>query len=90
MLVEMIAERKKFFASQRAAEQRSKPPTKTQIRNRMCAYLKILGGIQHKQLKGKEILIEKTWRPSGSWLKLNMGIQGQRRIMKECDVFQKL
>ncbi|GJZ21318.1 hypothetical protein Tco_0558357 [Tanacetum coccineum] len=28
MLVEMIAERKKFFAAQRAAEQRSKPPTK--------------------------------------------------------------
>ncbi|GJV68382.1 hypothetical protein Tco_1483891 [Tanacetum coccineum] len=40
MLVEMIAERKKFFAAQRAAEQRSKPPTKTQIRNRMCACLK--------------------------------------------------
>ncbi|GJY81176.1 hypothetical protein Tco_0493927 [Tanacetum coccineum] len=40
MLVEMIAERKKFFAAQRAAEQRSKPPTKTQIRNRMCVYLK--------------------------------------------------
>ncbi|GJS88995.1 hypothetical protein Tco_0771631 [Tanacetum coccineum] len=35
MLVEMIAERKKFFAAQRAAEQRSKPPTKTQIRNRI-------------------------------------------------------
>ncbi|GJZ59427.1 hypothetical protein Tco_0615243 [Tanacetum coccineum] len=35
MLVEMIAERKKFFATQRAAEQRSKPPTKTQIRNRI-------------------------------------------------------
>ncbi|GJS57527.1 retrovirus-related pol polyprotein from transposon TNT 1-94 [Tanacetum coccineum] len=40
MLVEMIAERKKFFAAQRAAEQRSKPSTKTQIKNRMCAYLK--------------------------------------------------
>ncbi|GJV22927.1 hypothetical protein Tco_1375622 [Tanacetum coccineum] len=40
MLLEMIAKRKKFFAAQRAAEQRSKPPTKTQIRNRMCTYLK--------------------------------------------------
>ncbi|GJT88829.1 hypothetical protein Tco_1070546 [Tanacetum coccineum] len=40
MLVEMIAERKKFFATQRAVEQRSKPPTKTQIRNRMYTYLK--------------------------------------------------
>ncbi|GKF70373.1 hypothetical protein Tco_0203430, partial [Tanacetum coccineum] len=44
MLVEMIAERKKFFATQRAAKQRSKPPTKNQIRNRMCTYLKNMGG----------------------------------------------
>ncbi|GJQ96114.1 hypothetical protein Tco_0007253 [Tanacetum coccineum] len=40
MLLEMIDERKKFFAAQRAVEQRSKPPTKTQIRNIMCTYLK--------------------------------------------------
>ncbi|GKE10499.1 hypothetical protein Tco_1414050 [Tanacetum coccineum] len=42
-----------LFAAQRAAEQRSKPPTKTQIRNRMCAYLKNMGGYKHNQLKGK-------------------------------------
>ncbi|GKA94219.1 hypothetical protein Tco_0816205 [Tanacetum coccineum] len=53
MLVEMIAERKKFFAAQRAAEQRSKPPTKTKIRNIMCAYLKNMGGYKHNQLKGR-------------------------------------
>ncbi|GKC23666.1 ribonuclease H-like domain-containing protein [Tanacetum coccineum] len=53
MSVEMIAERKKFFAAQRAAEQRSKPPTKTQIRNRMCTYLKNMGGYKHNQLKGR-------------------------------------
>ncbi|GKA91945.1 hypothetical protein Tco_0813870 [Tanacetum coccineum] len=52
MLVEMIAKRKKFFAAQRATEQRSKPPTKTLIRNRMCAYLKNMGGYKHNQLKG--------------------------------------
>ncbi|GJU04682.1 hypothetical protein Tco_1121112 [Tanacetum coccineum] len=40
MLVEMIAKRKRFFAAQRAADQRSKPPTKAQIRNRMCTYLR--------------------------------------------------
>ncbi|GKA73888.1 hypothetical protein Tco_0780190 [Tanacetum coccineum] len=40
LLVEMIAERKRFFVAQRAAEQRSKPPTKTQMRNRMYTYLK--------------------------------------------------
>ncbi|GJS57044.1 hypothetical protein Tco_0651828 [Tanacetum coccineum] len=35
MLVEMIAERKKFFTAQRAAEIRSRPPTKSQVRNRI-------------------------------------------------------
>ncbi|GJU48921.1 hypothetical protein Tco_1218476 [Tanacetum coccineum] len=35
LLVEMITERKRFFASQRAEEQRSKPPTKSQMRNRI-------------------------------------------------------
>ncbi|GKD44576.1 hypothetical protein Tco_1269221 [Tanacetum coccineum] len=53
MLVEIIAERKKFFAAQRAADQRSKPHTKTQIRNRICTYLKNMGGYNHNQLKGR-------------------------------------
>ncbi|GKB83777.1 hypothetical protein Tco_0950672 [Tanacetum coccineum] len=52
-LVRCIAERKKFFAAQRAAEQRSKPPTKNQIRNRMCTYLKNMGGYKHNHLKGR-------------------------------------
>ncbi|GJY94175.1 hypothetical protein Tco_0510536 [Tanacetum coccineum] len=47
LLVEMIEERKRFFAAQRAVEQRSKPPTKTQMRNRMCTYLKNMGGYKH-------------------------------------------
>ncbi|GJZ37548.1 synaptobrevin, longin-like domain protein [Tanacetum coccineum] len=40
LLVEMIEERKRFFSAERAAEQRSKPPTKSQMRNRMCTYLR--------------------------------------------------
>nr|GEV45896.1 hypothetical protein [Tanacetum cinerariifolium] len=52
MLVEMIAKRKRFFAAQRAAEQRSKPPTKAHIRNRICTYLKNQAGYNHNQLKG--------------------------------------
>ncbi|GKF49038.1 hypothetical protein Tco_0142289, partial [Tanacetum coccineum] len=35
MSVELIAERKRFFAAQRAAKQRSKPPTKAQMRNKI-------------------------------------------------------
>nr|GEY06279.1 putative ribonuclease H-like domain-containing protein [Tanacetum cinerariifolium] len=52
MLVEMIAERKRFFAAQRAAEQTSKLPTKDHIRNRMCTYLKNQASYKHNQLKG--------------------------------------
>ncbi|GJX62441.1 hypothetical protein Tco_0295341 [Tanacetum coccineum] len=54
MLVEIIAERKKFFAAQRAAEQRSKPPTKNQIRNRMCTYLKNMGVVKSSVTRTKE------------------------------------
>ncbi|GJV98004.1 hypothetical protein Tco_1549581 [Tanacetum coccineum] len=63
----MIAERKRFFAAQRAAEQRSKPPTKSQMRNRMCTYLRNMGGYKHNQLKGKSYeeiqkLFDKTYK----------------------------
>ncbi|GJS62921.1 putative ribonuclease H-like domain-containing protein [Tanacetum coccineum] len=51
-LVETIAAQRKFRATQRAAEIRSKPPTKTQLRNLMMTYLKNMGGYKHSQLKG--------------------------------------
>ncbi|GKA76119.1 putative ribonuclease H-like domain-containing protein [Tanacetum coccineum] len=35
MLVELIAERKKFFAAQRAKQIRNKPPTRAQLKNKM-------------------------------------------------------
>ncbi|GJV18123.1 hypothetical protein Tco_1363446, partial [Tanacetum coccineum] len=43
MLVEMIAERKRFFAAQRAEQIRNKPPTRAQLRNKMVTYLKHMG-----------------------------------------------
>ncbi|GJV34635.1 hypothetical protein Tco_1395035 [Tanacetum coccineum] len=52
-LVETIAAQRKFRVVQRAAEIRSKPPTKTQLRNLMMTYLKNMGGYKHSQLKGK-------------------------------------
>ncbi|GJU23919.1 hypothetical protein Tco_1157261 [Tanacetum coccineum] len=79
MLVEMIAERKKFFAAQRAAEQRSKPPTKTQIRNRMCAYLKNIGGYKHNQLKGRSYeeiqkLFDKAYKQINSFVLMDSDV----------------
>ncbi|GJS15703.1 ribonuclease H-like domain, reverse transcriptase, RNA-dependent DNA polymerase [Tanacetum coccineum] len=76
MLVEVIAERKKFFLAQRAPKQRSKPPTKTQIRNRMCAYLKNIGRYKRNQLKGrsyKEIqkLFDKAYKQVNSFVPMD-------------------
>ncbi|GKE42090.1 hypothetical protein Tco_1469374 [Tanacetum coccineum] len=52
-LAETIASQRKFRATQRAAEIRSRPPTKTQLRNLMMTYLKNMGGNKQSQLKGK-------------------------------------
>ncbi|GJY28232.1 hypothetical protein Tco_0403999 [Tanacetum coccineum] len=52
-LAETIAEQRKFRAAQRATKIRSRPPTKTQLRNLMMIYLKNMGGYKHSQLKGK-------------------------------------
>ncbi|GKA69028.1 hypothetical protein Tco_0775092 [Tanacetum coccineum] len=43
----------KFKAAQRFAEIRSRPPTKSQLRNLMTTYLKNMGGYKHSQLKAK-------------------------------------
>ncbi|GJT15215.1 hypothetical protein Tco_0873921 [Tanacetum coccineum] len=40
MLVDLIAERNKFFAAQRDEQIRNKPPTKAQLRNKMKLYEK--------------------------------------------------
>ncbi|GKG19819.1 hypothetical protein Tco_0376918, partial [Tanacetum coccineum] len=53
MLVEMIAERKRFFAAQRAEQIRNKPPTRAQLRNKMVTYLKHMGKYTHNQMKSK-------------------------------------
>ncbi|GJT53061.1 hypothetical protein Tco_0988115 [Tanacetum coccineum] len=69
----MIAERKRLFIAHRAAEQRSKPPTKTHMRNIMCTYLKNMGGYKHNQLKGKSYeeiqkLFDKTYKQVNSFV----------------------
>ncbi|GJY13979.1 hypothetical protein Tco_0383288 [Tanacetum coccineum] len=47
------AAQRKFRAVQRAAEIRSRPPTKSQLRNLMMTYLKNMVGYKHFQLKSK-------------------------------------
>nr|GEV07139.1 hypothetical protein [Tanacetum cinerariifolium] len=51
MLVDLIAEIKRFFAAQRAEQIRNKPTTKAQLKNKMVTYLKHMGKYTHNQLK---------------------------------------
>ncbi|GJV00460.1 hypothetical protein Tco_1329730 [Tanacetum coccineum] len=53
-LAETIAAQRKFRAAQRAVEIRSRPPTKSQLRNLMMTYLKNMDGYKHSQLKAKK------------------------------------
>ncbi|GKC98305.1 hypothetical protein Tco_1168580 [Tanacetum coccineum] len=68
-LVETIAARKKFFAAQRAAEIRNRPPTRTQLRNQMITYLKHIGKYTHNQLKSKSFEeIQKLYKKEQQWI----------------------
>ncbi|GKC31255.1 hypothetical protein Tco_1038549 [Tanacetum coccineum] len=76
MLVEMITKRKRFFVAQRATEQRSKPPTKDQMRNRMCPYLKNQASNNYNQLKGKSYdeiqkLFDKAYKQVNSFIHMD-------------------
>ncbi|GJV81380.1 hypothetical protein Tco_1517250 [Tanacetum coccineum] len=53
-LHDTIAAQRKFLAQQRAPEIRSRPPTRTQLRNQMMTYLKHVGGKKHSDLKNKK------------------------------------
>ncbi|GJS95694.1 hypothetical protein Tco_0802662 [Tanacetum coccineum] len=64
-LHDTIDAQRKFLAQQRAAEIRSRPPTRTQLRNQMMMYLKHVGGKKHSDLKNKnfeeiQVLYEKV------------------------------
>ncbi|GKD30820.1 hypothetical protein Tco_1241598 [Tanacetum coccineum] len=52
-LAEIIVAQRKFRDAQRAAEIRSRPPTKYQLRNLMMTYLRNMSGYKHSQLKAK-------------------------------------
>ncbi|GJT04996.1 hypothetical protein Tco_0839458 [Tanacetum coccineum] len=69
MLVDLITERKKFFAAQRAKQIRNKPPTRAQLRNKMVTYLKHIGNYTHTQLKSKSFEeIQKLYEKEQKWI----------------------
>ncbi|GKE46646.1 hypothetical protein Tco_1477904 [Tanacetum coccineum] len=68
-LVEIIVERKRFFAAQRAEQIKNKPPTKTQLRNKMITFLKNMGRFTYNQLKNKILEeIQKLYEREQKWI----------------------
>ncbi|GKE44219.1 hypothetical protein Tco_1471503 [Tanacetum coccineum] len=68
-LVETIAERKRFFAAQRVEQIRNKPPTKTQLRNKMITFLKSMGRFTYNQLKNKSLEeIQNLYERDQKWI----------------------
>ncbi|GJU00093.1 hypothetical protein Tco_1110431 [Tanacetum coccineum] len=68
-LVEIIAERKRFFAAQMAEQIRNKPHTKTQLRNKMITFLKNIGRFNYNQLKNKSLEeIQKLYEMEQKWI----------------------
>ncbi|GJW41294.1 ribonuclease H-like domain-containing protein [Tanacetum coccineum] len=68
-----IAAQRRLLAQQRAAEIRSRQPTRTQLRNQMMTYLKHVGGKKHSDLKTKnfeeiQVLYEKVKRSDENFI----------------------
>ncbi|GKC63309.1 hypothetical protein Tco_1095907 [Tanacetum coccineum] len=68
-LVETVAKRKRFFAAQKAKQIKNKPPTKTQLRNKMITFLKNMGRFTYNQLKNKSLEeIQKLYEREQKWI----------------------
>ncbi|GKC68620.1 hypothetical protein Tco_1101218 [Tanacetum coccineum] len=68
-LLEIIAERKRLFAAQRAKQIRNKPPTKNQLRNKMITFLKNMGRFTYNQLKNTSLEeIQKLYEREQKWI----------------------
>ncbi|GJZ67424.1 hypothetical protein Tco_0630664 [Tanacetum coccineum] len=61
--------KEEVLCSQRAAEIRNRPPSRTQLRNQMITYLKHMGKYNHNQLKSKSFEeIQKLYKKEHQWI----------------------
>ncbi|GJR22396.1 hypothetical protein Tco_0970923 [Tanacetum coccineum] len=81
-LAGIIAAQTKFRAAQTTAEIRSRPPTKSQLRNLMMTYLKNMGGYKHSQLKAKTFEEIQAMRKSFRCFKERKGGPRMKRMSK--------
>ncbi|GKC30366.1 hypothetical protein Tco_1037660 [Tanacetum coccineum] len=84
LLHDTIAAQRRFLTQQRAAEIRSRPPTRTQLRNQVMTYLKHVGGKKHSDMKTKnfeelQVLYEKVKRSDENFIAIGSA-EDERRI----------
>ncbi|GKC35785.1 putative ribonuclease H-like domain-containing protein [Tanacetum coccineum] len=85
-LYDITVAQRRFLSQQRAAAIRSRPPTRTQLRNQMITYLKNVGGKKHVDLKNKnfeeiQVLYEKVKRSDKNFIAI--GSAEDERQIKE-------
>ncbi|GKA22995.1 retrovirus-related pol polyprotein from transposon TNT 1-94 [Tanacetum coccineum] len=69
LLAEFFEQRKKQLAAARAEAIRNKPPTKSQVRNRMITYLKHMGRYTHQQVKNNTYEeIQRLYEREKKWI----------------------
>ncbi|GJV65123.1 hypothetical protein Tco_1475951 [Tanacetum coccineum] len=69
LLAEFFKRRKKQLAAERAEVIRNKPPTRTQVRDRMITYLKHMDKYTHQQIKHKKFeKVQKLYEKEKKWI----------------------
>ncbi|GJZ02774.1 hypothetical protein Tco_0520735 [Tanacetum coccineum] len=69
LLAKFFKRRKKQLAAERAEAIRIKPPTRTQVKNKMITYLKHMGKYTHQQLKNKNFKeVQKLYEREKKWI----------------------
>nr|GEY23024.1 putative reverse transcriptase, RNA-dependent DNA polymerase [Tanacetum cinerariifolium] len=86
LLAEYFKKKKKQLAAERAEAIRNKPPTRTQVRNRMITYLKHMGKYTHQQLKHKTFKeLQKLYQKEQKWkdVFVPMDLKRKKEIKQE-------
>ncbi|GKA40851.1 hypothetical protein Tco_0733444 [Tanacetum coccineum] len=90
----MIAERKRFFAAQRAEQIRNNPPTRTQLKSKMITYLKNMGRFTYNRLKNRslekiQMLYEKEQKWINDFVPMDSELEVQRLKRADQEVLEE-
>ncbi|GJW16287.1 hypothetical protein Tco_0020420 [Tanacetum coccineum] len=91
-LYDTIAAQRRFLAQQRATAIRSRPPTRTQLRNQIMTYLKHVGGKKHADLNNKnfeeiQVLYKKVKRSDKDFIAIGSA-EDERQIKEMNEEFK--